>query len=238
MSTWQRGRPLCSSDPAAFRGIAIRANGTRLVLGARMRTTPPLHHVTSERVVAALAFASSLAMGGCAAQAALEPTRDPPSRSLVRASASPAARAAPANVEGVHAERIAARFGDPRRLAAALHDVLELGRSAGGDVRAVLVDEATGELIVLGTADGIAKVRALLAPGLTGAPEGDERVEVVPLANANAGAVAHTLGPMLPYRARLVSDPRANVLLVSGPAEERAKVVALAKALDVPEGRR
>jgi type II secretory pathway component GspD/PulD (secretin) len=134
----------------------------------------------------------------------------------------------------LHSERVAVRFGDPRRLADLLTEVFDLHHGAGsGDVRAVLVDGATAELVVVATDAGVAAVRRLLAPGCTDAPAEDARVEVVPLAHARANSVVHTLTPMAPRGARIVPDEPTNALVISGSAAERATVIALAKSLDV-----
>jgi hypothetical protein len=84
---------------------------------------------------------------------------------------------APPELEGVHAERLTLRSDDPHRIAKVVEDVLGLHRrrTPDADVRSVFVESRTNELVVVGTDRGIARVRALLSPGLIADPQtGDE----------------------------------------------------------------
>src|SRR5687768_11364481 len=76
----------------------------------------------------------------------------------------------------IRSERIAVAFDDAKRVATLVERAL-VESPQRGEIRAVLVDERTGELVVLGTQAGIAQVRAFLSPGLVAA-EGTDAVEV------------------------------------------------------------
>ena len=91
----------------------------------------------------------------------------------------------------VRAERLQVAFGDVKRLATMLERALVDGPDRG-EVRAVLVDERSGELIVFGTDAGIARARAFLSPGVID-KSGAEEVEVLHLTHADAQSVANTV---------------------------------------------
>ncbi|MCC6522178.1 MAG: hypothetical protein IT373_05910 [Polyangiaceae bacterium] len=184
------------------------------------------------RALVALALGAALPLGACAGPPTAQAPRPEPAPVTAAAAAPDPARQEP------HATRLAVRFGDPHRIAGVLADLFEPGQRPDGEVRAVLVDEATRELVVFATDAGLERVRAILSPGCDLAPPDEERVEVFPLEHAAAGAVAHTLLPLLPRGARVVPEDRSNTLLVAGPARERASVLALARALDVPAAER
>ena len=65
-----------------------------------------------------------------------------------------------------------------------LRELFELQRpSTPRDVRAIMVDSATGELVVVASEEGIARIRRLLAPGLAPIPEA-ERLDLLAFEHA------------------------------------------------------
>lgn len=127
---------------------------------------------TRIRFVTLLTIAGALACGaGCTPVAAAPAQSADLGQAEVGQSkrrSAPAEQDAPPELEGVHAERLALRSDDPHRIAKVVEDVLGLNRrrTPDADVRSVFVEGRTNELVVVGTDRGIARVRALLSPGL------------------------------------------------------------------------
>lgn len=127
---------------------------------------------TMTRSITLLAISAALACGaGCApvTGAAAQPPQS--GQAEIGQSArkvAPPEESAPPQLEGVHAERLALRSDDPHHIAKVVEDVLGLNRrrAPDADVRSVFVESRTNELVVVGTDLGIARVRALLSPGL------------------------------------------------------------------------
>ncbi len=58
-------------------------------------------------------------------------------------------------------------------------------------------------------------------------------VSVVPLTNARASMVVDILKSMYPTASQIVADPSGNILMIGGPASERAQIAATAESLDI-----
>lgn len=135
----------------------------------------------------------------------------------------------------IRTERIPVAFDDAKRVATLVERAL-VESPQRGEVRAVLVDDRTGELVVLGTQAGIAQVRAFLSPGLV-ADGGSDAVEVIRLAHADARDLAGVAMRMVPARVRVEPDAALNALIVSGDAGSRERVKQAVAVLDVPSGK-
>ena len=132
----------------------------------------------------------------------------------------------------VRAERIAVAFDDIKRVAVMLERALVDGPPDRGEVRAVLVDERSGELVIVGTEEGIARARAFLSPALI-EPQGADEIEVVRLAHADAQNVARVVASLVHGGVRVVPDSAMNALVLSGDAEARDRVKKVVASLDV-----
>lgn len=145
-------------------------------------------------------------------------------------------RDAPPSDGKVRSERISVAFGDVHQLASLLQQTLTDGTRTTGPVRAVLVDERTGELVVFGTDEGIARVKAFLSPGVLEDGRGD--IAVLALTHAGAEELLHLVQPLCTGGARIVADPATNSIIVSGTADARACVQKAVTALDVERTQR
>jgi type II secretory pathway component GspD/PulD (secretin) len=170
--------------------------------------------------VIALLFVT-IAAAGCAPGAA--PARvgksDPPPSKVERVSSTP-----------VRAERVVVAFGDVKRVAVMLERAL-VENADRGDVRAVLVDERSGELVIVGTEAGIARARAFLSPGLI--EQGGDEIEVLRLTHADAQNVARVVTSLVQGRVRVVPDTTMNALVLSGDVATRERVKKVVASLDV-----
>jgi len=176
-----------------------------------------MHHLlTSTSILFTLACAAGCAAGTGAAPSVGNSHQSP---SEARAVEAP-----------VRAERIAVAFADAKRLASMLDTALVEG-PAHGAVRAVLVDDRSGELLVFGTDAGIARVRAFLSPGLI-EDAGADDVEVVKLEHADAQNLVRIVTPMVHGRIRVEPDPAMNALVLSGEPSARDRVKKIVASLD------
>ena len=132
----------------------------------------------------------------------------------------------------IRSERIPVAFDDAKRVASLVERAL-VESPQRGEIRAVLVDDRTGELVVLGTQAGVAQVRAFLSPGLVSA-EGTDAVEVIRLAHGDARELAGMAARMVPARVRIEPDATLNAVIVSGDAPSRERVKQAIAVLDVP----
>src|SRR5262245_24641302 len=103
---------------------------------------------------------SLLALSACAGTGAKRAATQAPSRGTQDGKA-----------DKVHAERIQVSFGDVKKLASVLRDVLDMEGPRQGPIRAILVDEPTGDLVIIGTDAGIASARRLISPACDLRPE-------------------------------------------------------------------
>ena len=176
------------------------------------------------RTVVALAPLALLLQLGCAQTAAPPPTKVGKSELAVSIDVRESGP--------IRSERIPVAFDDAKRVASLVERAL-VESPQRGEIRAVLVDDRTGELVVLGTQAGIAQVRAFLSPGLVSA-EGTDAVEVIRLAHADAREVAGLAARMVPARVRIEPDAALNAVIVSGDAPSRERVKQAIVVLDIP----
>src|SRR5688572_7214587 len=85
--------------------------------------------------------------------------------------------AASPGVDGIRSERIALRSQDAGDVSRILRELFDVPKSR--DVRAVLEEPSTNEIVVVGTDRGIAQVRRILAPALV-MQDLERGVDVVP----------------------------------------------------------
>ncbi len=169
-----------------------------------------------------------LALSACAESTAPPTAAHAPSSLRASSSATPSATA-----DKIHTERIAVSFGDVKKLASMLRDVLDVGGPREGQIRAILVDDASGDLVVFGTDEGIGQVRRMIA-GLSVIPaDKGVEVEVVPLVHATAANVAHAVRPTANPGAKVIVDEPTNSIILSASLEERDRLRRVIAALDV-----
>lgn len=159
----------------------------------------------------------------------------PPASAAASQEASPASPTSPTpSARGpIVGERIPVAVGNPKELARNLQMIFDAG-SPKSQVSAVLVDEATNELLVLGTEEGILAVRRLIDPLNRHEAPQEPLVEVLRLDHADARDVAHTLSPVLKGRPTVSVDAPTNSLVIQGSPEERAQAKSLVAKLDIP----
>lgn len=157
----------------------------------------------------------------------------PPPTSVAASHEAPPASPAPPARGPIVGERIPVAVGNPKELAKNLQMIFEAG-SPKSQVSAVLVDEATNELLVLGTEEGILAVRRLVDPLNHHEAPREPLAEVLRLEHADARDVAHTLLPVLKGRPTVSVDAPTNSLVIQGSPEERAQAKTLVAKLDTP----
>jgi type II secretory pathway component GspD/PulD (secretin) len=192
----------------------------------------PAPVVTTASVIAILlGVGTSLASVACSPSTAPAPPATPASAESAAAEAAP--RSSPAPTSDLRAERIPIRFSDVDRVEGALKDILDLNQVEDGAVRTLLVDHDTNEIIVLGTPAGIELVRTILGPALVEVDPAARDVVVLRLSHRHPNDVARALASVAAPDVVLVPDSSANALVVRARPEDRAKIAAWVREIDV-----
>lgn len=97
------------------------------------------------------------------------------------------------------------------------------------------IERSGGEIQLIGTTYQISNARPARPDDQRVAQlrAANNSVSVVPLANARASTVVEILKSMYPTASQIVADPSANILMIGGPAGERAQITATAESLDI-----
>lgn len=133
------------------------------------------------------------------------------------------------------ARRFQVAFGDVRQLASVLENILEVRRRDQGPVRAILVDDPTGDLIVFGTEEGIAAVDGLMSPACEVKPSEEGEVTVLRLQNLPAMEAVRVASRLIGSRAVFLADAPTNSLLVRAGPEDLEQIRRLVAELDAPK---
>jgi general secretion pathway protein D len=97
------------------------------------------------------------------------------------------------------------------------------------------VEQAGGEIRRVGSAYEIASARParIDEQRIAQLRAANASVSIVPLRFARASAVAEMLRAVYPGAGQITTDPSGNLIVIGGPAAERAQIAATAEALDI-----